>query len=160
LLAYELYELKKWWLDLLQLMSAGLPPELIEAFKKLYVGMEEINEQMDKHRDMLYYTSIGIAGWITSTFVLFGMLMISRSVHGRELAVGPMECQINTQSAPDAEGLSKIVTLIRKTYAKSLRHGIYDHEDCVKTISDWVRSQLVCTAREVGTYVAADHHGQ
>src|SRR5262249_27265383 len=25
LLAYELYELKKWWLDLLQLMSAGLP---------------------------------------------------------------------------------------------------------------------------------------
>ncbi len=55
-----------------------------------------------------------------------------------------MECQINTQSAPDAVGLSKIVTLVRRTYVKSLRHGIYDNEDCAKAISDWVRSRL-CT---------------
>ena len=53
-----------------------------------------------------------------------------------------MECQINTQSTPDAKGLSEIITLVRRTYVKSLRHGIYDHEDCAKTISDWVRSQL------------------
>ena len=53
-----------------------------------------------------------------------------------------MECQINTQSTPDAMGLSKIITLVRQTYVKSLRHGIYDHEDCPKTISDWVRSRL------------------
>jgi hypothetical protein len=77
------------------------------------------------------------------TPMLFGMLIGSRSVHGRELAVSPMECQINTQSAPDAVGLSKIVTLIRRTYVKSLRHGIYDHEDCAKTISDWVHSLAV-----------------
>jgi hypothetical protein len=76
------------------------------------------------------------------TYMLFGMLMASRSVHGRELAVSSMECQINTQSTPDAIGLSKIVTLVRQTYVKSLRHGIYDHEECAKTISDWVRSQL------------------
>ena len=76
------------------------------------------------------------------TILLFGMLMVSRSVHGRELAVSPMECQINTQSTPDAMGLSKIVTLVRRTYVKSLRHGIYDHEDCAKTISDWVRPRL------------------
>jgi hypothetical protein len=74
--------------------------------------------------------------------ILFGLLMVSRSAHGRELARSPVECQVNTQSAPDAVGLSKIVTLVRRTYVKSLRHGIYDHEDCAKTISDWVRSQL------------------
>jgi len=76
------------------------------------------------------------------TISLFGLLTASRSVHGRELAVSPMECQINTQSTPDAKGLSEIITLVRRTYVKSLRHGIYDHEDCAKTISDWVRSQL------------------
>jgi hypothetical protein len=56
--------------------------------------------------------------------------------------IARQELQINTQSAPDAVGLSKIVTLARRAYVKSLRHGIYDHEDCAKTISDWVRSQL------------------
>ena len=78
---------------------------------------------------------------LAALIVLFGMLMGSRAVHGRELAVSPMECQINTQSTPDAVGMSKIVTLVRRTYVKSLRHGIYDHEDCTKVISDWVRSQ-------------------
>jgi hypothetical protein len=73
---------------------------------------------------------------------LFGLLSVARTAHGRELAVSPMELQINTQSAPDAKGLSEIVTLVRRTHAKSLRHGIYDHEDCAKTISDWMRSQL------------------
>jgi hypothetical protein len=74
--------------------------------------------------------------------VLLGLLMGWRSVHGRELAVSPMECQTNTQSTPDTMGLSKIITLVRRTYVKSLRHGIYGHEDCPKAISDWVRSQL------------------
>jgi hypothetical protein len=83
-----------------------------------------------------------VAGGVGLTTILFVLLMISRAVYGRELAVSPMECQINTQSTPDAEGLSKIVTLVRRTYIKSLRHGIYDHEDCAKTIADWVRSQL------------------
>jgi pimeloyl-ACP methyl ester carboxylesterase len=88
-------------------------------------------------------------GCVFLTPMLFGMLLVSRSVHGRELAVSPMECQINTQSAPDAKGLSEIITLVRRSYVKSLRHGIYDHEDCAKTISDWVHSQL-CMPHEVG----------
>jgi hypothetical protein len=74
--------------------------------------------------------------------VLLGVLMVSRTVHGRELARSPMECQVNTQSTPDGVGLSRIVTLVRRTFKKSLRHGIYDHEDCAKTISDWIHSQL------------------
>jgi hypothetical protein len=88
-------------------------------------------------------------GCVTLTIMLLGILMLSRSVHGRELVRSPMECQINTQSAPDAKGLSEIITLVRHTFVKSLRHGIYDHEDCAKTISDWVRSQL-STAGEIG----------
>jgi hypothetical protein len=77
-------------------------------------------------------------------FILLGLLLIARSVHGRELAGSSMECQINTHSTPDAIGLSKIVTLVRHTFVKSLRHGIYNYEDCAKVISDWVHSQ-VCT---------------
>jgi hypothetical protein len=74
--------------------------------------------------------------------MLLGALTVSRSVHGRELAVSPMECQINTQSVPDATDLSQIVTLISHSYVKSLRHGIYEHESCARAISDWIRSQL------------------
>jgi hypothetical protein len=68
--------------------------------------------------------------------------MVSRMVHGRELAISPMECQINTQSAPDATDLSQVVTLVSRKYVKSLRHGIYEHENCASAISDWVRAQL------------------
>jgi hypothetical protein len=90
-------------------------------------------------------TLLGDAGNIVFAaliFILLGWLMAWRSAHACELAVSPMELQINTQSAPDAKDLSRMVTLVRRTYVKSLRHGIYDHEDCAKTISDWVRSQL------------------
>lgn len=83
---------------------------------------------------------VAILKLIIVLMMLFGTLIVSRTVHGRELALSPMECQINTQSTPDAARLSRIVTLVRRAYAKSLRHGIYDHEDCAKTISDWVRT--------------------
>jgi hypothetical protein len=92
-------------------------------------------------------------GAIASTIALFGILILSRSVHGWELAASPLECQINTQSAPDAIGLSKIVTLPPHTYARSLRHGIYEHTDCAEAISVWVHSQLrsmMPLARELG----------
>jgi hypothetical protein len=81
------------------------------------------------------------------TMSFLGMLLISRAVHGREIARSPLECQINTQSTPDAKDLSEVITLVRRTFARSLRHRIYDHEDCAKTISDWVRSQLYAPAR-------------
>ena len=71
-----------------------------------------------------------------------GVFMLARTVHGWELATSPMDCQINTQSTPDSLGLSKIVTLARRTYMRSLHHKIYDHEDCTTVVSDWVRAQL------------------
>jgi hypothetical protein len=87
------------------------------------------------------YNAAQILGYAL-IIMLLGALMVSRSVHGRELAVSPMECQINTQSAPDATDLSQIVTLISHGYVKSLRHGIYEHENCARAISDWIRSQF------------------
>jgi hypothetical protein len=79
---------------------------------------------------------------IALPIVLLGVLTASRTVHGTELAMSPMECQINTQSSPDVTDVSQIITLISHTYVKSRRHGIYEHEDCARAISDWIHSQL------------------
>jgi hypothetical protein len=79
--------------------------------------------------------------FVALNVMLLGVLMLSRSAHGCELARSPMECQINTQSVPDAANLSRIITLTSQSYTKSLRHGIYEHENCAKSISDWIRSQ-------------------
>jgi hypothetical protein len=83
-----------------------------------------------------------LAGFIVCSITLAGLLVLSRLVHGREIAVSPLESQINTQSVPDAVNLSQVVTLVSNSYLKSLRHGIYEHENCAKAISDWMRSQL------------------
>jgi hypothetical protein len=67
--------------------------------------------------------------------------IVSRLVHGQELAKSPMDCQINTPSVPDGTGI-KIITLVSDKYAKWFgRHGIYERDNCAKTISDWVRAQ-------------------
>jgi hypothetical protein len=100
-----------------------------------------IAQRSPVHYSSWYQDVVGLGG-SAFTIMLFCVLAISRTVHGQELAKSPMECQVNTQSTPDAIGLSKIVTLVRHTPLRSLRHGIYDHEDCAKTISNWVRSQL------------------
>jgi hypothetical protein len=104
---------------------------VIRCFK---ISFEQGFKQADWYEDVI---KVGCSALI---LFLFGLLSVARTAHGRELAVSPMELQINTQSAPDAKGLSEIVTLVRRTHAKSLRHGIYEHEDCAKTISDWMRS--------------------
>ena len=98
------------------------------------------SEGFFEHRD--WYEHVGQLGVAILIITLLGLLSVARAAHGSELAVSPMECQINTQSTPDAVGLSKIVTLVRRTFIQSLRHRIYDHEDCAKAISDWVRSRL------------------
>jgi len=113
-----------------------LPEVILVRLHWLDIGSEDFFE----HRD--WYEHVGRLGIATLIITLLGLLMVSRSLHGRELAVSPMECQINTQSAPDAVDLSQIVTLVSHNYVKSLRHGIYEHENCAKTISDWVRIRV------------------
>jgi hypothetical protein len=113
------------------IVFAPLSPILI-VLVLAYFGTEE----------EAWYQDATLLGCSALILILFGLVSVARTAHGRELGVSPMECQINTQSTPDAKGLSEIITLVRRTYAKSLRHGIYDHEDCAKVISDWVRSQF------------------
>ena len=86
----------------------------------------------------LWALRVLLLGFLAFTIMLLGAFMVSRSVHGRELAVSPIECQMNTQSAPDAIRLSGVITLVSHKYVKSLRHGIYEHDNCAKAISDWV----------------------
>jgi len=113
---------------------------LLSSFVIWYFKLSFEDEDMLKKQDW-YEDAIKAVGSALILF-LFGLLAVARSAHGRELARSPMECQINTQSTPDAKGLLEIITLVPQTHVKSLRHGIYDHEDCAKTISDWARSQL------------------
>jgi hypothetical protein len=47
------------------------------------------------------YTRL-LEAFTATIIILASVLILARSVHGRELAVAPMECQINTQSALDA----------------------------------------------------------
>jgi hypothetical protein len=101
-------------------------------------------ESRYEHAIMLetWYRHAFTFGCSAFIIAMFGALIVSRLVHGRELANSPMDCQINTQSAPDAAGL-KIVTLVSHNYVKWFgRHGIYEHDDCAKAIADWTRARL------------------
>ena len=117
-------------------ISAILMSVIVIRYFKLSFEQEDMLKRQEWYEDAIYV--------VCSAFILFlfGLLSVARSAHGRELVRSPMECQINTQAAPDAKGLSEVITLVRRTYVKSLRHGIYDHEDCAKVISEWVRSRL------------------
>jgi hypothetical protein len=117
-------------------VSAMLLSFIVIKYFKLSFEQEGMLKQKEWYQDAIEVVCSALI------LFLFGLLSIARSAHGRELARTPMECQVNTQSTPDAVGLSKIVTLVQPTYRRSRRHGIYEHEDCVKAISDWVRSQL------------------
>ncbi|MGE5215329.1 MAG: hypothetical protein ACM3NN_16760 [Nitrospirota bacterium] len=77
-----------------------------------------------------------------SLFLFSGALIAVRSIHGRELATAPMECQINTQSVPDGHNLSNVTTLVSTGPSKTLRHEIYNHENCVRIVADWACAQL------------------
>jgi hypothetical protein len=74
---------------------------------------------------------------------LFVAFVLGRSVYGREMAMAPLECQINTQSVPDGSDLSKVVTLVSADRVRGLRHGIYDLDDCAPTIAQWACDELV-----------------
>jgi hypothetical protein len=73
---------------------------------------------------------------------LFIVYVVARTWYGREMALASFDCQINTQSVPDGNGISKVATLVSDSPEKHLRHGIYDHQDCVVTITNWADAQL------------------
>jgi hypothetical protein len=88
------------------------------------------------------YTATIMSVTVWSSTIVMCSLMVSRSVHGREMAIAPSDCQVNAQSVPDGVALSRIVTLVSDVPTKGLRHGIYEHDHCVDTISNWVSGEL------------------
>jgi len=73
--------------------------------------------------------------WLNAIF--FVIYMFVRMAHGRELAWSPMECQINTQTVPDSTYQSATITLVQNDpLSHGLRHGIYEHPDCVRLIAE------------------------
>ena len=63
-----------------------------------------------------------------------------KSVFGRELAVGAGRCQLSSDSVPDIADPRhiEIVTLPPLEYKWGLRHAIYNHSECAKTIVRWL----------------------
>jgi hypothetical protein len=100
---------------------------------------------------MWLMATLSTLGWLAPLSAIAGALFVAfvlgRSVFGREMAMAPLECQINTQSAPDGANLSKVVTLVSAERVPGLRHGIYDLDDCAPTIAQWACDELT-RARE------------
>jgi hypothetical protein len=106
------------------------------------------------HEDEAIGTTIGRAlfagilssDWWIAVSVIAGVsyvaIALGRSLYGREMAMAPLECQINSQSAPDGAHLSKVVTLVSAERVRGLRHGIYDFDACASTIAQWACEEL------------------
>ena len=73
--------------------------------------------------------------------VMLFLAGIFKSVLGREFLVGAWRCEVAVDSAPDRNGPIKVVTLA--PVGNSMRHAIYDHPKCVRTIADWLKSEQV-----------------
>lgn len=73
---------------------------------------------------------------LTGAALLF-LVVLGRSVYGREMAFAPMECQISSHSSPDGINFSRVVTL-PATPNRRRRHGIYDRDDCIDEIARWI----------------------
>jgi hypothetical protein len=96
------------------------------------------------HPTPLYWVSSAVEMSVPIALALFGLVLLSRGVYGRELALAPLSCQINSQSTPDAENAGKIITLVNfGTTPGAMRHMIYEHEDCASVLADWLRAHLV-----------------
>jgi hypothetical protein len=66
---------------------------------------------------------------------------LSKSMYGRELLFGPLTCTINSQSVPDIV-TSRVRCVTLNQGRRPLRHMIYDDENCIYKIADWLEEQL------------------
>jgi hypothetical protein len=106
-----------------------------------------IPKQFEELQAMWLMATFSTLDWLALLSAIAGALFVAfvlgRSVYGREMAMAPLECQINTQSVPDGSDLSKVVTLVSADRVRGLRHGIYDLDDCAPTIAQWACDELV-----------------
>jgi hypothetical protein len=88
------------------------------------------------------------AGGAFTALVLLFLPGICKSVFGKEFMTTAFVCEIAADSAPDAARRIDAITLspIRGTAGHRMRHGIYDHPECVNQIVDWIRTAETRTA--------------
>ncbi|WP_156179825.1 hypothetical protein [Bradyrhizobium sp. LTSPM299] len=88
-----------------------------------------------------YTTAVGIAlVFITPVLAIF-LVPLTRTVFGRELAVGSIGCDAFFDSVPDS-GLATVITLgLRRD--ETLSHALYDHPLAAPTIANWIASHVV-----------------
>src|SRR5262249_2664448 len=87
---------------------------------------------------------------IVLTFSYFALPGLFKAVFGRELLIGATRCEIAAESVPDSKS-ARIITLsptkIRGAFSFNarvgLRHGIYDHPECVREMRRWLRQRKV-----------------
>jgi hypothetical protein len=83
------------------------------------------------------------------SLVLVGLAGLCRCVYGRELAVGELavgraSCLINSHSVPDKiVGDLTVITLSESIEPRRLRHKIYDDQESVVVIAEWLDRQAV-----------------
>jgi hypothetical protein len=82
------------------------------------------------------------AGGASATLLLLFLPGICKSAFGREFLTTGLVCEIAADSVPDACRRIDAETLspIASTPGRLLRHGLYDHPECVNRIVRWIRA--------------------
>ncbi|MCP3444203.1 hypothetical protein NLM32_24535 [Bradyrhizobium sp. CCGUVB14] len=75
------------------------------------------------------------------------LVPLTRTVFGRELAVGSMSCDAFFDSVPDSDQAAIITLSLRKD--STLSHSLYDHPRAAATIASWMADQF---SRKVAVY--------
>jgi hypothetical protein len=115
------------------LLFVGIPTFI--AILAFLMGLGSWLPGEDKIRPLLPFIVDGAAFGAVLCLFLPGLF---KSVFGREFLIGGMVCEIATDSVPDTSSQLNAITLPPASNGR-LRHGIYNHEDCVKQIVDWLR---------------------
>ena len=91
----------------------------------------------------MYVNLLAILTYSPGFLVLLCILTANafRSVNGRELFVGSLSCQVNTQPVPDHGNVIRCEALPESSKDHSgLQHSIYDNELCVQLVALAIRS--------------------
>jgi hypothetical protein len=76
---------------------------------------------------------------LTPVLAIF-LVPLTRTVFGRELAVGSMACDAIFDSVPDSELATTITLGQRKDEA--LSHSLYEHPLAARTIVNWIAGHI------------------
>ncbi len=95
---------------------------------------------LDEERAQLLELTVAIVGSL-GAFVFLMLPGVFKSAFGKEFLTTAFVCEIAADSAPDTRGSLDAVTLppSKPPANWQLRHGIYNHPECVDEIVRWLR---------------------